>query len=107
MHEPNKQQDLEDQLMELALSDATIQKDYRTDLSWEFGGSQFVSCFKFAARVAGDKIIFAQAMFTKQWVEQSSWKLNASFWEKGSNMKNLQDYLDCGASVSLARCLTR
>jgi len=93
-------------LQEVQDSNDSLHRQFDLSLNYEFGGSQYMSCIKFAARKkrSGD-IVICYSLFGKRWVEQEQYALNREFWEKSPVPERMQAFLEHGANEGFIKAL--
>merc|ERR1712127_1100009 len=93
------EEELRSGLQEAALSRDHAVKTFDLSLNYEAGGSQFVSCVKFASRrKLNGQIMIMYSQYGKRWIERKEYRLNRKFWERAPNPARLMNFLEHGAN---------
>merc|ERR1712127_523292 len=106
----NGAQSLEEELRS-GLKEAALSRDHKVktfdiSLNYEVGGSQFVSCVKFATRKKSNgQIMIMYSQYGKRWIERKEYRLNRKFWERAPNPARLMNFLEHGANDGFRKLL--
>lgn len=99
-------QELASHLSLVPFIDRHAEKVFDISLNYEWGGSQYISCVKFACKISQTgKIIVAYSMFGKKWIEKEDYALNKDFWEVSPNPQRIKNFLEAGANQRLVQAI--